>query len=59
MIDTLRNHPMIGAGSVAGGSLLPFIQALSPYLQFLGLCIGLLIGGLTLVIKWRELNGRK
>lgn len=57
MIDTLRNHPMIGLGSATGGSLLPFISLLSPYLQFLGLCIGLLIGGLTLAIKWKEYNG--
>ena len=54
MIDTLRNHPLIGMGSAAGGSLLPFIQVLSPYLQFIGLCIGLIIGGLTLALKWRE-----
>ena len=59
MIDTLRNHPMIGMGSVAGGSLLPFIQALSPYLQFFGLILGLLIGLLTLAIKWKQYNGDK
>ena len=46
-------------GSVAGGSLLPFIQALSPYLQFLGLILGLLIGLLTLAIKWKQYNGDK
>ena len=59
MIDTLRAHPILGIGSVLGGSLLPFIQSLSPYLQFLGLCIGLLVGALTLLIKWREYNGGK
>jgi len=59
MIDTLRNHPMIGMGSAAGGSLLPFINTLSPYLQFLGLLIGILIGLFTLAIKWKQLNGDK
>ena len=50
---------MIGMGSVAGGSLLPFIEALGPYLQFFGLILGLLIGMLTLAIKWKQYNGDK
>ena len=59
MIDTLRNHPIIGMGSAAGGFLTPFIESVSLYLQFAALCIGLLIGGLTLALKWREFNERK
>ncbi len=56
MIDTLRNHPIIGMGTATGGFLVPFIESISPYLQFAALCIGILIGGLTLALKWRELN---
>ena len=54
MIDTLRNYPSIGMGTAAGGFIAPFIDAVSPYLQFAALCIGILIGGLTLALKWRE-----
>lgn len=56
MIDTLRNHPMIGMGSAAGGFLAPFIEAVSPVLQLVALVIGILIGALTLAIKWKEYN---
>ena len=53
-MDTLRNHPLIGMGTATGGFIMPFIDAVSPYLQFAALCIGVLIGGFTLALKWRE-----
>ena len=53
--DTLMNHPSIGMGSSLGGSLLPFVETLNPVIQFCGMCIGLLVGVATLILKVKQL----
>ena len=55
MLDTLRQYPVIGIGTSIGGSALPFIEWLSPYLQFVGLVLGVTIGLITVVLKIKEL----
>lgn len=54
----LATHPFIGLGSSMGGGILPFIVAINPILQFLGLCVGLYIGWLTIQAKHAEKKAR-
>ena len=56
--DTLRQHPMIGAGS----SLTPMLgwyEILSPVLAILGSFLGIAIGFYTLKIKMLEYAEKK
>ena len=54
IVDTLKHHPSIGILSSGGAVAVPFIDFISPYLQFAALVVGLAIGFLTLAIKIRE-----
>jgi len=48
LLTFLQQKPAAGLASTAAGSALPWIEAMSPFLQFIGLCTGLVIGGLTI-----------
>jgi hypothetical protein len=46
---------VVGMISTIGGAVLPFIEFVTPYMQFTGMCLGLTIGVLTV----REKIGKK
>lgn len=52
----LREHPGWGMFSSVGGALQALIETSTPILQYLALLIGVGIGLLTLLAKWRELR---
>ena len=54
MENTLQKYPILGIISSFGGCILPYIQTLSPIIQFFGMIIGVLIGIFTLLIKIKE-----
>jgi hypothetical protein len=47
-------HADVGALCAVLGSTLPWIKSVSPYIQFIGLIIGTLIGCITLYSKAEE-----
>lgn len=55
----LQQHPIIGVISPITGAVLPFVEFLTPYLQFTGLAVGLGVGVLTFIAKWKEIFGQK
>lgn len=61
--DFLAAHPLVGLSASAGASIGTKIAALfvaiNPVLQFLGLCVGLVIGYLTIEAKLAERRDRK
>ncbi len=52
--QTLSKSPEIGVLSSLVATVLPFIESVTPILQFAGLAVGLAIGVLTLAIKFKE-----
>jgi len=52
----LREHPGWGMFSSVGGALQTLIDTSTPVLQYLALLIGVGIGILTILAKWRELR---
>lgn len=50
----LSDHPEIGILGSVGSFLLSLINNLTPVLQFIALIIGVAIGIVTLMIKWRD-----
>ena len=40
--------PMIGMSSCLGGAMINYFEVLGPYLNFASVCIGILVGLLTL-----------
>ncbi len=59
ILDILGKNPGIGIVLSFGSVALPFINAITPYLQFLGIIIGLLIGILTVYIQIQKIKKRK
>ncbi len=57
--DILSKHPILGAFISIGGSLFPFLNTISPLVQFIGMIVGVLIGILTLAIKYKEYKNIK
>jgi hypothetical protein len=55
----LAAYPLVGFGSSIGGGVLPFIVSITPVLQFLGVCLGLFIGYLTVEAKLEARKTRK
>jgi len=55
----LDKKPLIGAFSAFLGGLIPFIEAITPILQFLGVILGLLIGVMTVIEKRRSIKTKK
>jgi len=54
MESYLQKHPILGIATSFGGCILPMIEVLSPLIQFFGMIIGVLIGILTLLLKYKE-----
>ena len=55
----LDKKPLIGALSAFSGVLIPFIESITPILQFFGVIIGLLIGVMTVIEKRRSIKNKK
>ena len=57
--DFLRKHPTLGFVTSLWAFLQPFLDTLTPKLQFVALVIGVMIGGVTLRLKLMEYNEKK
>ena len=55
----LRKHPTLGFVSSFWAFLQPFLDTLTPILQFVALVIGVMIGGITLRLKLMEYNEKR
>ena len=56
MKDTLLTaveKPLVGMSSCLGGAMINYFEVLGPYLNFASVCIGLLVGLLTLKKLWK------
>ena len=58
-MNILQEKPVIGIMSTLTGSFIAYIKVLTPVLSFAGLVIGLLIGIITLILKWNELKEKR
>lgn len=57
--DFLRKHPTLGFVTSLWAFVQPFLNTLTPILQFVALVVGLMIGCITLRLKIMEYNERK
>jgi hypothetical protein len=57
--DFLRKHPTLGFVTSLWAFMQPFLDTLTPILQFVALVIGVMIGGITLRLKVMEYNEKK
>ena len=56
MKDTLLTaveKPLVGMSSSIGGAMINYFEMLGPYLNFASVCIGLMVGLLTLRKLWK------
>jgi hypothetical protein len=52
--EYLGRHPFVGASAALGGTASSFVEQIEPLLRVSGLVVGLAIGVITLMIKFRE-----
>ena len=45
---TVVEKPLVGITSSLGGAMINYFEMLSPYLNFVSVCVGLVVGLLTL-----------
>lgn len=57
--DFLRKHPTLGFVTSLWAFLQPFLDVVTPLLQFVALVIGVMIGAITLRLKLMEYNEKK
>lgn len=57
--DFLRKHPTLGFLTSLWAFIQPFMDTLTPILQFIALVIGVGIGALTLRLKLMEYNEKR
>jgi len=57
--DFLRKHPTLGFVTSLWAFCQPFLDTLTPILQFIALVIGVMIGAITLRLKLMEYNEKK
>ena len=50
---TLVEKPMIGMASSFGGAMINYFEVLGPYLNFASVCVGLIVGLLTVRKLWK------
>ena len=56
MKDTLLTaieKPLVGMSSSIGGAMINYFEMLGPYLNFASVCVGLLVGLMTLKKLWK------
>tara|TARA_R100001594_G_scaffold12533_1_gene27769 strand:- start:4183 stop:4356 length:174 start_codon:yes stop_codon:yes gene_type:complete len=47
-LGTVIEKPLVGMSSSLGGAMINYFEMLSPYLNFASVCVGLIVGILTL-----------
>ena len=57
--EFLRKHPTLGFVTSLWAFLQPFLDVVTPLLQFVALVIGVMIGAITLRLKLMEYNEKK
>ena len=50
---TVIEKPLVGMSSSIGGAMINYFEMLGPYLNFASVCIGLMVGLLTLKKLWK------
>tara|TARA_R100000808_G_C2128041_1_gene137865 strand:- start:618 stop:791 length:174 start_codon:yes stop_codon:yes gene_type:complete len=45
---TITERPLVGMSSSLGGAMINYFEILGPYLNFASVCVGLVVGLLTL-----------
>ena len=56
ILDTLESNPKIGLISTFGTVLVSWLDVLTPVASFISICVGILVGMVTLVLQWRKLK---
>ena len=49
----LTEKPMVGMSSCFGGAMINYFEILGPYLNFASVCVGLVVGLLTVRKLWK------
>ena len=49
-------HPLAGAGASISSVFVSFIDIMTPYLEFATLCVGFMIGAVTLYTKLKKVK---
>ena len=52
-ILTLVEKPLVGMSSCFGGAMINYFEVLGPYLNFASVCVGLVVGLLTVRKLWK------
>ena len=50
---TVIEKPLVGMSSSIGGAMINYFEMLSPYLNIASVCVGLMVGILTLKKLWK------
>ena len=50
---TVIEKPLVGMSSSIGGAMINYFEMLGPYLSFASVCVGLMVGILTLRKLWK------
>ena len=56
ILDTLESNPKIGIISTFGTVIVNWLDILTPVASFISICVGILVGMVTLVLQWRKLK---
>ena len=56
ILDTLESNPKIGIISTFGTVIVNWLDILTPVASFISICVGILVGLITLVLQWRKLK---
>ena len=59
ILDTLANRPMVGASASMGSGFISYLEILNPILSFVSLCIGVMVGIVTLYLQVKRLKNWK
>lgn len=55
-MNYFEKHPFAGGVASAGSAFLSYIDVMTPYLEFATLCVGFLIGAVTLYGKIKQVK---
>ncbi len=59
IIDTLSNKPSVGMATSMGSGFLHWLDFMNPILSFISVCIGIVVGLVTLVLQLKKLKAFK
>ena len=52
-VSTMVEKPVTGITSCFGGAMINYFEVMGPYLNFASVCVGLMVGLLTLRKLWK------